>query len=96
MTSVPRSRVKEILKLHNLSYKIILELNGIVKNCEINLDENGGAHLFVIAINENLYIGSASKGYVYRRYRSHLFHPKMVDKLWKKGYFETWHSNFCI
>lgn len=69
----PSDRLIKILKIYNLKGIYYLESNGDKKHIKIILNREASVYLCINLCNGELYVGSASKGYVYSRYRAHLF-----------------------
>lgn len=83
--------------MHNLKPIFYLESNGETKNCKNILNREAGIYLCINLYNGKLYVGSASKGYIYRRYRCHLFPSKNIgSQIVKKALLKYGISNFAF
>lgn len=91
-TSTPSSRLKTILNKYNLTNPVyVLEHNPINKlslPVKQTLNSIAGAYLCINLINGHIYVGSASKNCMYRRYTAHLNNAKggsvLVNRAVKK------------
>lgn len=74
----PSKRLQYIIDLHKLTPVIFIEYTSTASNKGIktSLNRNAGVYMCVNLINGNLYVGSASKGYLYDRYRAHIHKAK--------------------
>lgn len=74
----PSNRLKHILTIHELDPRILLEysIESFTKDLKRTLNENAGIYLCINLVNGKLYVGSASKGYMYDRYRAHIHRAK--------------------
>lgn len=74
IVTVPSKRLQEILKIHKLVPKIVIECSdkAVKTGIKTTLIKNAGIYMCINLINGNYYVGSASKGYIYDRYQAHL------------------------
>lgn len=75
---------------------MVLEIAGQTKDLKKILNDNASIYICVNLINGKLYIGSASKGYLYDRYRAHLFIKKQGSKIVKNAVIKYGIENFAF
>lgn len=99
-TGIPSVRLKSILDKYNLvNYRYILEFN---PNNLINLPVKqtlntlAGVYICINLINGNIYVGSASKNCMYRRYVGHLLKAAGGSVLVKRAVNKYGLENFAF